>query len=195
MIEVTLQQIQEWIPCDIDSQYLRQTIKGVTIDSRAIKTNMLFIPFKGENVDGHRFVSQALKDGAGASFYEKGHDIDDNVEGPIIWVDDTLIALQQLAKAYLKHVNPKVIGVTGSNGKTTTKDMIESVLHTEFKVKKTQGNYNNEIGLPLIEKAMPSFSLCSTSHTKALFCFKPTLKHLACLISLTCGLSNGSSPS
>ena len=70
-----------------------------------------------------------------ASFYEKGHDIDDNVEGPIIWVDDTLIALQQLAKAYLKHVNPKVIGVTGSNGKTTTKDMIESVLHTEFKVK------------------------------------------------------------
>ena len=83
-----------------------------------------------------------------ASFYEKGHDIDDNVKGPIIWVDDTLIALQQLAKAYLKHVNPKVIGVTGSNGKTTTKDMIESVLHTEFKVK-TQGNYNNEIGLPL----------------------------------------------
>ena len=149
MIEVTLQQIQEWIPCDIDSQYLRQTIKGVTIDSRAIKTNMLFIPFKGENVDGHCFVSQALKDGAGASFYEKGHDIDDNVKGPIIWVDDTLIALQQLAKAYLKHVNPKVIGVTGSNGKTTTKDMIESVLHTEFKVKKTQGNYNNEIGLPL----------------------------------------------
>ena len=101
MIEVTLQQIQEWIPCDIDSQYLRQTIKGVTIDSRAIKTNMLFIPFKGENVDGHRFVSQALKDGAGASFYEKGHDIDDNVEGPIIWVDDTLIALQQLAKHIL----------------------------------------------------------------------------------------------
>ena len=76
-----------------------------------------------------------VKRWCGASFYEKGHDIDDNVKGPIIWVDDTLIALQQLAKAYLKHVNPKVIGVTGSNGKTTTKDMIESVLHTEFKVK------------------------------------------------------------
>ena len=54
-----------------------------------------------------------------------------------------------MAQAYLRHVNPKVIAVTGSNGKTTTKDMIESVLHTEFKVKKTQGNYNNEIGLPL----------------------------------------------
>ena len=109
---------------------------------------MLFVPFKGENVDGHRFVEQALKDGAGASFYEKGQDISDSIQGPIIWVDDTLTALQQLAKAYLKHVNPKVIGVTGSNGKTTTKDMIESVLHTEFRVK-TQGNYNNEIGLPL----------------------------------------------
>ncbi|MCI2948801.1 UDP-N-acetylmuramoyl-tripeptide--D-alanyl-D-alanine ligase [Staphylococcus caledonicus] len=149
MIEVSLSQIQTWIPCDIDEQYLENTIKGVTIDSRAITEGMLFIPFKGENVDGHRFVNQALKDGAGASFYEKGHLIDDDINGPIIWVEDTLTALQDLAKAYLHHVNPKVIGVTGSNGKTTTKDMIESVLHTEFKVKKTQGNYNNEIGLPL----------------------------------------------
>ncbi|WP_260858196.1 Mur ligase family protein, partial [Bacillus pumilus] len=72
--------------------------------------------------------------------------LSENIEGPIIWVDDTLQALQDLAKAYLKYVNPKVIAVTGSNGKTTTKDMIESVLNTEFKVKKTQGNYNNEIG-------------------------------------------------
>ena len=66
----------------------------------------------------------------------KGTSIDENVSGPIIWVEDTLTALQQLAQAYLRHVNPKVIAVTGSNGKTTTKDMIESVLHTEFKVKK-----------------------------------------------------------
>ena len=66
----------------------------------------------------------------------KGTPIDENVSGPIIWVEDTLTALQQLAQAYLRHVNPKVIAVTGSNGKTTTKDMIESVLHTEFKVKK-----------------------------------------------------------
>lgn len=149
MIEVSLRQIQTWIPCDIDEQYLENTIKGVTIDSRAIIEGMLFIPFKGENVDGHRFVNQALKDGAGASLYEKGHPINEDINGPIIWVEDTLNALQNLAKAYLQYVNPKVIGVTGSNGKTTTKDMIESVLKSEFKVKKTQGNYNNEIGLPL----------------------------------------------
>ena len=147
MIEVSLKQIQNGY-LDIDEAYLEHQIKGVTIDSRHVEKEMLFVPFKGENVDGHRFVEQALKDGAGASFYEKGQDISDSIQGPIIWVDDTLTALQQLAKAYLKHVNPKVIGVTGSNGKTTTKDMIESVLHTEFRVK-TQGNYNNEIGLPL----------------------------------------------
>ncbi|EHJ07189.1 UDP-N-acetylmuramoyl-tripeptide--D-alanyl-D-alanine ligase [Staphylococcus simiae] len=149
MINVTLQQVKEWIPCDIDNQFLDRAINGVTIDSRAIAKDMLFIPFKGENVDGHQYVAQALNDGAGASFYQKGTELSDDVVGPIIWVEDTLTALQQLAEAYLRYVDPKVIAVTGSNGKTTTKDMIESVLHTEFRVKKTQGNYNNEIGLPL----------------------------------------------
>lgn len=149
MIEVTLEQIQEWIPCEIDNEYMDQGIQGVSIDSRDIKSQNLFIPFKGEHVDGHQYVAQALRDGAGASFYQKGTFLDENVEGPIIWVDDTLTALQQLAKAYLEFVNPQVIAVTGSNGKTTTKDMIESVLKPQFKVKKTQGNYNNEIGMPL----------------------------------------------
>lgn len=149
MIEVTLKQIHEWIDCEIDEQFLNQSIAGVTIDSRHIDSKMLFIPFKGENVDGHKFVKQALHDGAGASFYQKGETIDETIAGPIIWVDDTLSALQQLAQAYLRYVNPQVIAVTGSNGKTTTKDMIESVLKPQFKVKKTLGNYNNEIGMPL----------------------------------------------
>lgn len=149
MIDVTLKQIKEWIPCEIDDQYLQHKIHGVSIDSRNIDENNLFVPFKGENTDGHRFVEQALEDGAGAAFYQNDAKPDHEIEGPIIWVDDTLLALQELAKAYLKHVNPKVIAVTGSNGKTTTKDMIESVLKPAFKVKKTQGNYNNEIGMPL----------------------------------------------
>lgn len=149
MIEVTLEQIKEWIPCDIDNEYLDHTIKGVSIDSRVINNQNLFIPFKGENVDGHKYVAQALKDGAGAVFYQKDVTLDKNIDGPVIWVENTLKALQQLAKAYLEFVRPQVIAVTGSNGKTTTKDMIESVLKPQFKVKKTQGNYNNEIGLPL----------------------------------------------
>ncbi|WP_341636853.1 UDP-N-acetylmuramoyl-tripeptide--D-alanyl-D-alanine ligase [Staphylococcus casei] len=149
MIEVTLEQVKDWIPCDIDNEYMDYTIKGVSIDSRVVNDQNLFIPFKGEHVDGHQYVAQALKDGASAAFYQKGVALDEQVTGPIIWVDDTLEALQQLSKAYLEFVNPQVIAVTGSNGKTTTKDMIESVLKPQFKVKKTQGNYNNEIGLPL----------------------------------------------
>lgn len=150
MIEVTLRQIKSWIDCDIDDQFLDVKIKGVTIDSRAVQPQMLFIPFKGEHVDGHRFVKQSIQDGAAAAFYQTGQEIDSSLEEqPLIYVSDTLTALQQLAKAYLNYVQPKVIAVTGSNGKTTTKDMIESVLKTQFKVKKTQGNYNNEIGMPL----------------------------------------------
>ncbi|WP_412521458.1 UDP-N-acetylmuramoyl-tripeptide--D-alanyl-D-alanine ligase [Staphylococcus simulans] len=149
MIEVTLKQIKDWIPCDIDDNYLDHTIKGVSIDSRKIDKGNLFVPFKGENTDGHRFVQQALEDGAGAVFYQNDVKPEEPVKGPVIWVDDTLLALQELAKAYLQHVQPKVVAVTGSNGKTTTKDMIESVLKPNFKVKKTQGNYNNEIGMPL----------------------------------------------
>ncbi len=73
MINVTLKQIQSWIPCEIEDQFLNQEINGVTIDSRAISKNMLFIPFEGENVDGHRFVSKALQDGAGLLFIKKAH--------------------------------------------------------------------------------------------------------------------------
>ncbi|MCU5746549.1 UDP-N-acetylmuramoyl-tripeptide--D-alanyl-D-alanine ligase [Staphylococcus sp. SQ8-PEA] len=149
MIEVTLREIEQWIDCTVDAINLDTKIKGVTIDSRQVKDGMLFIPFKGENVDGHRFVKQALEAGAGACFHQKDTELEEQVDGPIIWVENPLEALQELAKAYLQYVNPKVIGVTGSNGKTSTKDMIESVLSSEFKVKKTQGNYNNEIGLPL----------------------------------------------
>ena len=71
MINVTLEQIKNWIDCEIDEKHLKKTINGVSIDSRKINEGALFIPFKGENVDGHRFITQALNDGAGAVFSEK----------------------------------------------------------------------------------------------------------------------------
>lgn len=149
MIEITLNQIKQWIDCEIDTSYLGHPIKGVSIDSRHIEKGQLFVPFVGENVDGHQFIEQALRDGAGAVFFQRDSQIEVPNNGPVIVVEDTLVALQQLAKAYIKEVNPTVIAVTGSNGKTTTKDMIENVLSTNYRVKKTLGNYNNEIGLPL----------------------------------------------
>src|SRR5699024_8309085 len=127
MIEVTLEQIQDWIPCEIDNDYLDYTIKGVSIYSRKIEEQNLFIPFKGEHVGGHTYVNQALEDGARGALCQKDSVLAPQISSPIIWVDDTLAALQQLAKAYLAFVNPFGIAVTGSNGKTTTRDMIEIV--------------------------------------------------------------------
>lgn len=146
-MNIKLSTIKKWIDCDINDEYMDSVVIGTCIDSRKLEPSNLFIPFKGEHVDGHRFVEQSLSNGAGASFWQK--DVPNPPEGPLIFVDDTLQALQNLAKAYLKYVNPKVVAITGSNGKTTTKDMVECVLRESFKVKKTQGNYNNEIGCPL----------------------------------------------
>ncbi|MCS4487056.1 UDP-N-acetylmuramoyl-tripeptide--D-alanyl-D-alanine ligase [Staphylococcus americanisciuri] len=149
MIQISLRQLAQWITCDIDSRYLDVVIQGVTIDSRHVESGQLFVPFKGEHVDGHRFSAQALEDGAAATFFQTNSDIMPPTEGPVIYVEDTLQALQQLAAAYMREVAPVVIAVTGSNGKTTTKDMLENTLAADFKVQKTQGNYNNEIGMPL----------------------------------------------
>ncbi|MCK1975831.1 UDP-N-acetylmuramoyl-tripeptide--D-alanyl-D-alanine ligase [Jeotgalicoccus huakuii] len=121
-------------------------IEGVSIDTRTIETNNLFIPFKGENVDGHRFIDMAFDKGAALTLSEQ-----DDMESsyPTILVEDGLKALQKISQVYLNEIAPKVVAVTGSNGKTTTKDMIECVLNKRYKVQKTIGNFNNEIGMPL----------------------------------------------
>ncbi|MFS1513474.1 UDP-N-acetylmuramoyl-tripeptide--D-alanyl-D-alanine ligase [Chengkuizengella sp. SCS-71B] len=123
-------------------------IQGVSTDSRNINQGSLFIPLVGENFDGHLFVEEAFNKGAAASLWQKDHESPpDHV--PLIFVDDTLLALQELAKQYMKQVEARVIAITGSNGKTTTKDMIAAILSTTYKVHKTEGNFNNQIGLPL----------------------------------------------
>lgn len=125
-------------------------ISSVEFDTRKVKENSLFVPLKGTR-DGHEFISQALDNGAllVLSEQELSSDI------PYIKVDDTLVALQQLSQYYLEKVNPKVVGITGSNGKTTTKDMTAAVLSQKYSTYKTQGNYNNHIGLPYTVLSMP----------------------------------------
>ncbi|ANS75115.1 UDP-N-acetylmuramoyl-tripeptide--D-alanyl-D-alanine ligase [Paenibacillus yonginensis] len=129
-------------------------IQGVTTDSRKLSENVLFVPLTGENFDGHHFAAESLRQGAGAVLWSRSRN-DYPAEGPVILVEDTLSALQQLAKAYLEQCGARVIGITGSNGKTTTKDIVTSLLSTTYKVHKTQGNYNNHIGLPLTILSMP----------------------------------------
>ena len=130
-------------------------ITGIAIDSRKVKQGDLFIPFLGENVDGHDYIESAFEKGAAASLSLKDDFVSDN---NIIYVNDSYKAIQSLAKHYLGSLNAKTIAITGSNGKTTTKDIITSVLSTKYKIHKTQGNFNNELGVPLTILAAPEDS-------------------------------------
>ncbi|RFE02537.1 UDP-N-acetylmuramoyl-tripeptide--D-alanyl-D-alanine ligase [Streptococcus parauberis] len=124
-------------------------LNQIEFDSRKIVKGDLFLPLKGER-DGHDFIELAFEKGAAATFSE--HPIEGK---PYLLVNDCLHAYQTLAKYYIEKMRLDVIAVTGSNGKTSTKDMIEAVLATTYKTYKTQGNYNNEIGLPYTVLHMP----------------------------------------
>lgn len=123
-------------------------IQGVSIDSRNILAGNLFIPIVGPNHNGHRFVQTAFEKGAVATLWQKGEPNPPSSH-PVIYVEDTLKALQILAHSYRLQLKATFIGITGSNGKTSTKDILHSILATKFKTQKTQGNFNNEIGVPL----------------------------------------------
>ncbi|WP_404330748.1 UDP-N-acetylmuramoyl-tripeptide--D-alanyl-D-alanine ligase [Mesobacillus maritimus] len=149
MIQRSLAEIAAMIKHEDELSSIKDvSVRGVTIDSRNIEAGNLFIPFKGENVDGHRFVEDAINRGAAAALWQK--DVPNPpVHLPILIVEDTLIALQELARNYRQQLTIKVLGITGSNGKTTTKDMAASLLGQKYQVQKTEGNFNNHIGLPL----------------------------------------------
>lgn len=125
------------------------TFEGVSTDSRKIEEGMLYVPLVGANFDGRDFIPQALESGAGAFLVEKNYEGNFDKDLPFIEVEDNLTALQDLARAYREELNLKVIGITGSNGKTTSKDLVASVLSQKYRVEKTIGNHNNELGLPL----------------------------------------------
>jgi UDP-N-acetylmuramoyl-tripeptide--D-alanyl-D-alanine ligase len=122
-------------------------IQGVSIDSRTIKSGNLFIPLIRIK-NGHDYVQEAHAKGAVVSLWQKDQPSPPS-DIPLIFVDDCLQALQELARLYRQQLPIKVIGITGSNGKTTTKDMINSVLETTHRVHKTKGNLNSQIGVPL----------------------------------------------
>lgn len=120
-------------------------VSDVTIDSRKVSENCLFIPIKGARVDGHDFIPEVFNKGAMCVLSEHKSDIN----RPYIYVESTLKALRDIALFYRQNLDIKVIGITGSVGKTSTKEMIASVLSEKYSVLKTEGNFNNEIGLPL----------------------------------------------
>ncbi|MEI7026746.1 UDP-N-acetylmuramoyl-tripeptide--D-alanyl-D-alanine ligase [Paenibacillus sp. y28] len=151
MIKRTLAQIAHMVDGELSAKETSPGalwIEGVSTDSRSIQAGNLFVPLAGDNFDGHAYVEGAIQSGAAAALWQRDHG--PAPEGrPIVVVEDSLIALQQLAAAYRDELDVRVIGVTGSNGKTTTKDMLAAMLGTVFCVHKTQGNLNNHIGVPL----------------------------------------------
>lgn len=124
---------------------LDKEVEGISLDSRKIEKDWLFVATKGERVDGHSFIPQVRQKGAICVICEK----EPEGEGEYILVDDSFQALKDMAKFYLSQLEVKVVGITGSVGKTSTKEMIAGVLSEKYDVLKTAGNFNNEVGLPL----------------------------------------------
>lgn len=143
----TIQQIAQWLGSDeVFDATLVAT--GVSINTRTLQPGDLFIPFKGEAVNGHKYVKQAFEAGAVATLWQKDEPNMPN-DVPVILVEDAEEALQTMAKQYRATHEATFIGITGSNGKTSTKDLVAGTLAPYFKVQKTEGNFNNQLGLPL----------------------------------------------
>ncbi|MBO4889771.1 MAG: UDP-N-acetylmuramoyl-tripeptide--D-alanyl-D-alanine ligase [Lachnospiraceae bacterium] len=119
---------------------------SVVIDSRLIEEGGIFVATKGERVDGHSFIHQVFEKGALAVICEH---IPPKVKGPCIVVEDSLAAIRKLAQYYMDQLSVKVVGIVGSVGKTSTKELVASVLSSHYEVLRTEGNLNNEIGVPL----------------------------------------------
>jgi UDP-N-acetylmuramoyl-tripeptide--D-alanyl-D-alanine ligase len=128
-----------------------KTFRGVSIDSRTIKEGELFVCINGDRFNGHNYIEEAQnKKAAAIILSDRSGVVSGKGKAPlIIRVKDTLKALQELAQFYRKKIPVKVIGITGTNGKSTTKEMTAAIMETKFKTIKTEGNLNNHIGLPL----------------------------------------------
>ncbi|MEN8191941.1 MAG: UDP-N-acetylmuramoyl-tripeptide--D-alanyl-D-alanine ligase [Bacteroidota bacterium] len=127
-----------------------KAVTSVSIDTRTIKKNSLFVAIKGEKFDGHQFVNEAVKQGASALLISnKKLKQFDHLDLPIITVPNTTIAYGELAHIWRMKLNSKVISITGSNGKTTTKEILATLLSEKYKTEKTVANNNNHIGVPL----------------------------------------------
>ena len=148
MDPLSLQQIAEFAHGLITAGDRALSISTISTDSRTLKAGDLFVPLRGENFDGHHFVEQAAERGAAGAMVEENWQGSPPENFALIRVPDTLAAYQNLAANYRRSLSLKVIAITGSNGKTSTKDFVAAILSRGFRVTKTEGNFNNHVGLP-----------------------------------------------
>ncbi len=143
----TLKEIASWLKVNC-SGFEDTVVTGVSIDSRSTQKGDLFIPFRGEKVNGHQYISKAFENGAAATLWLKDEP-NPPKDVPVLFVEDSEIALQEMARNYRNEHKAIFIGITGSNGKTSSKDILASALSPYYKVQKTLGNFNNQLGLPI----------------------------------------------
>jgi len=157
---LTIEELREVISTKIlagaGTGWMKQPVRQISLDSRSIRSGDLFLAMKGERFDGHDFVGAALSRGAAGAIVDDSYDVEPLAIKPnpkrlapfILGVRDPLFAYQQLATHHRSRFDIPVVAVTGSNGKTTTKEMVASVMAHRWKVLKTEGNLNNRIGVP-----------------------------------------------
>ena len=148
MEPLSLSRIAEFARGQIEAGNPNTTISRISTDSRTLQRGDLFVPIRGENFDGHKFVAQAAERGASGALVEANWSGRVPENFALLRVPDTLAAYQGIAAGYRKSLGLKVIAITGSNGKTSTKDFVAAALGRRFHVTKTEGNFNNHVGLP-----------------------------------------------
>ena len=151
-MEINFDELLEWIDGEVLIKRKEVRFNKLSTDTRKIESNNIFLALKGENFNGNKYVKEAFEKGASIIIIDEVlvdlKEIDG--KGTIIKVKDTSEALLSLAREYRKKLKIKVVGITGSTGKTSTKDLVAAFLSGKYKVFKTKGNFNNHIGLPLM---------------------------------------------
>src|SRR5689334_22006756 len=148
-MKLPLSKVEEFLSASGGECEFKDVAQGYSIDSRTVQPGELFFAVKGDRFDGHDFVHQALERGAVSAVVHKDQLARYTVKSCLLPVDDTLIALQTLATAVRRLWGKPAIGITGSVGKTTTKDAVAHLLSIRYNVHSSKGNFNNHFGLPL----------------------------------------------
>lgn len=149
MGKITLRQAAQWCGGRVEEKYADVEFLGASNDTRVIRPGQLFVALQGAR-DGHDFIPAAMEAGAAAALCSRPVG-----DYPAIYVDDPRMALGAIAREELQRIGPKVVAVTGSVGKSTTKEMIATVLESTYRVSKTPANHNNDIGMPMAILEMP----------------------------------------
>ena len=156
MLDITVKDILNFLQIekkDLSEKELLTKIKNISVNSKIVKENTMFVPLKGEKTDGHNYIEEAIKNGAVMSLAKKQFLVNNKNEflnnKMVIEVKDTFESLRNISKAIRSKFKGNVIGITGSTGKTTTKEYVYHVLSSKFNVLKNKGNANGQIGVPL----------------------------------------------